>query len=124
MKPFNLEEYLANPNKKVITRDGRKVTRIICTDAKGEYPIVALIEQPNSNDEVPFTFTIDGKYFSSEINKKDLFFASENHEGWVNLYITDTNVQIATHILYDSKEKAIEASKRLGNNIETAKIEW
>ena len=81
MKPFNLEEYLANPNKKVITRDGRKVTRIICTDAKGEYPIVALIEQPNSNDEVPFTFTIDGKYFSSEINKKDLFFASENHEG-------------------------------------------
>lgn len=33
MKPFNLEEYLANPSKKVVTGDGRKA-RIVCTDAK------------------------------------------------------------------------------------------
>ena len=31
MKQFSLEEYLANPSKKVVTRDGRNV-RIICTD--------------------------------------------------------------------------------------------
>ena len=41
MKPFNLEEYLANPSKKVVTRDGRKI-RIICTDAKSDYPIIVL----------------------------------------------------------------------------------
>ena len=29
MKPFNLEEYLANPNRKIVTRDGRNA-RIIC----------------------------------------------------------------------------------------------
>ena len=29
MKQFNLEEYLKNSSKKVITRDGRKVTRIL-----------------------------------------------------------------------------------------------
>ena len=31
MEKFNLEEYLKNPSRKVVTRDGRKV-RIICTD--------------------------------------------------------------------------------------------
>lgn len=33
MKPFNLEEYLANPSKKVVTRKGLDV-RIVCTDVK------------------------------------------------------------------------------------------
>ena len=31
MKQFNLEEYLKNPSKNVVTRMGRKV-RVICTD--------------------------------------------------------------------------------------------
>ena len=31
MKPFNLEEYLANPHKRIVTRDGRAV-KIYCTD--------------------------------------------------------------------------------------------
>ena len=43
MKPFNLEEYLANPTKKVVTRDG-KDARIICIDRRDSYfPIVALV---------------------------------------------------------------------------------
>lgn len=29
---FDLEEYLADPSRKVVTRDGKQV-RIICTDA-------------------------------------------------------------------------------------------
>lgn len=33
MKQFNLEEYLKNPKRKVVTRDGRDV-RVICTDRK------------------------------------------------------------------------------------------
>ena len=44
MKQFNLEEYLKNPSRKVVTRDGRNV-RIICTDKRGtNFPIVALVE--------------------------------------------------------------------------------
>ena len=43
MKPFNLEEYLKNPSKKVVTRDG-KDARIICTDRRDlNFPIVALV---------------------------------------------------------------------------------
>ena len=33
MKQFNLEEYLKDPSREIITRDGRPV-RIICTNAK------------------------------------------------------------------------------------------
>ena len=51
MKQFNLEEYLANPSRKVITRDGRNV-RIICTDAKGKhvYSVIALITEVEGED--------------------------------------------------------------------------
>lgn len=44
MKPFNLEEYLKNPSRKVVTRDGRNV-RIICTDFDNpDYPVVGEIK--------------------------------------------------------------------------------
>ena len=33
MKQFNLEEYLKNPSRKVITRDGREA-RIMCTEGE------------------------------------------------------------------------------------------
>ena len=50
MRQFNLEEYLVNPSKKVVTRDGRSA-RIICTDAKGKFPIIALVEKDNGQTE-------------------------------------------------------------------------
>ena len=51
MKPFNLEEYLANPNRKIVTRDGRNV-RIICTDRKdSDFPIVALVKNKYAEGE-------------------------------------------------------------------------
>ena len=40
MKPFNLDEYLKNPSRKVVTRDAVNA-RIICTDARGVYPVIA-----------------------------------------------------------------------------------
>ena len=57
MKPFNLKEYIKNPNKKVITRNGRPV-KIVYTDKKGMYPVVALIEYNNTYENV-FAFTTD-----------------------------------------------------------------
>lgn len=60
MKQFNLEEYLKNPNRKVVTRDGRSA-RIISTDAKGEFPIIALVEKYNGRTENAFAFTKNGK---------------------------------------------------------------
>ena len=88
MKPFNWEEYLANPTKKLITRDGRNV-RIICTDAKTYYPIIALVENTDGTTEQCLSFIKNGKYFDNRSNAEDLFFAPEKHEGWVNIYKND-----------------------------------
>ena len=76
MKPFSLEEYLANPSRKVVTRDGRKVTRFLCTDAITDFPIIALIEAtPGSTNESLCTFKKDGRYFEDVNSNCDLFFA-------------------------------------------------
>lgn len=81
MKQFNLEEYLKNPSRKVVTRDGRKV-RILCTDAKGNYPIVALIETLDGSIEFPHKFKNNGHFLNSyEDYHLNLFFAPEKHEG-------------------------------------------
>lgn len=45
MMQFNLKEYLKNPKRKVVTRDGRDV-KIIRIDKKGDYPVMGLF---NSN---------------------------------------------------------------------------
>ena len=60
MKPFNLKEYLANPSKKIVTKDGRKVKRVLCTDAMGFYPIVVLIENYDGTKDDAFQYTKDG----------------------------------------------------------------
>lgn len=60
MKQFNLDEYLKNPNRKIITRDGRNV-RIVCTNRRGlnVKPIAALITIPNG-DEIIKTYWENG----------------------------------------------------------------
>ena len=86
MKQFNLQEYLANPSRQVVTRDGRKVTRFLCTDAKTKFPIIALVEvSPGSTDEKLRTYNKDGRFFIDDISPNDLFFLLDKHEGWINL---------------------------------------
>ena len=78
MKPFSLEEHLKNPERKIVTRDGKNV-KIIGTDVKGEYPIVAAVEIENENgftEEVVKSYAKDGRYLKGETNEKDLFFAT------------------------------------------------
>lgn len=42
MEQFNLKKYLKNPNRKIVTRDGRSM-RIVCTDMIGtSYPVIAV----------------------------------------------------------------------------------
>ena len=119
MKPFNLKEYIKNPNKKVITRNGRPV-KIVYTDKKGMYPVVALIEYNNTYENV-FAFTTDGRYSFVETDEKDLFFAPEKHEGWVNVYEEGTNRYLDGCICVTKEE-----AKRIRGYgyITTIKIEW
>ena len=51
MKPIKLDEHLQNPSRKLITRDGRRVTKDLRTNAKGRFPIVALVESFNGDNE-------------------------------------------------------------------------
>ena len=77
MKQFNLEEYLANPSKKVVTRDGRDV-RIICTDFDNpNFPVIGEVK----GSKWPCGFTKKGMYNRYKECDADLFFAPEKHEG-------------------------------------------
>lgn len=129
MKQFNLEEYLANPSKKVVTRDGRKVTRFLCTDAKGDYPIVALVEK-FSGSEMPISYTKVGEYRIGAKSDGDLFFVPEKHEGWVNIYKAgvhrETLVCMVNRYVGSSIWPTEEVAKTGADAdpVATIKIEW
>lgn len=118
MKQFSLEEYLADPSKEVITRDGRAV-KIYCTNySSSNFPIVAQIEDRNFSE----IFTIDGHYSrDKQESRNDLFFASGEHrEGWVNIYRNKTNGENFCGKVYASEEEA----KAQSDGFTTIKIEW
>ena len=126
MKQFDLKEYLKDPNKKVVTRDGRNV-RIICTDQKGtEYSVVALCTMSNGSENLE-TYFPNGKIYLSSDSCMDLFFAPEKKEGWVNLY--DLSEGPCLGRVYSSKEVAESMITKCGLGlwnpyIATVKIEW
>ena len=124
MKRFNLEEYLKNPSKKVVTRMGRKV-RIICTDREDSiYPVVALVKDNDRELEILVTYTKDG--IPAEYNEAyyTLFFVSEKKEGWLNIYHSESGFYLRGNP-YESKEEAEEVAKvNYKNFCTTVKIEW
>ena len=119
MKQFNLEEYLKNPSRKVVTRNGRKVNRFLCTDARGQYPIVALVKALDNDNELSFSYTKDGHFSPGEEHVYDLFFAPEKHEGWVNVCKSQI---YRCGLIHNSEEEARRS--RGCDTIATVKIEW
>lgn len=115
MKPFNLEEYLRNPSRKVITGDGRNV-KIHCTNCVGNLPVIAEIEGLGYSSY----FGKDGRCYLSP-SPCDLFFAPEKHEGW--------GVICGSFLaggIFTAKEEAEEFVKRAQSKdfVAIAKIEW
>ena len=49
MKHFSLKEYLKNPARKVVTREGNPV-EIIYTDGEGRRPITALVTKEDGKN--------------------------------------------------------------------------
>ena len=123
MKPFNLQEFKKNPSRKVVTRDGKATARIICTDCKSEYPIIALLSY-SENSEGCEAYTEDGRFSIDGEGDSDLFFDNVIREGWVNVYkIADTDEREASYI-FNTKE---EAEFYRGDNpkyVATIKITW
>ena len=117
MKQFDLQEYLKNPSRKVVTRDGRNV-RIICTNYDSFSPIIAEIEGEN----VSHSFRTDGKYVDGD-SPKDLFFAPIKEKGWVSVY----NNGIVNYIgndIFKTREEAEENGKKSSFFINVSEIEW
>lgn len=115
MKPFNLDEYLKNPNKKVITRNGKNV-KIHCTNCVGAHPVIAEIE----GEKYSYFYDKNGRYYFRP-SISDLFFASEKKEGWINLFRDPTNNEIYCSKVYPTKEKAMDS---IGAFYATIKVEW
>ena len=123
MKQFNLDEYLKNPSRKVVTREGKNV-RIVCTDKKGnDYPVVALIEWEKT--EKACDYTKDGCLNDGRITEYDLFFATEKKEGWVNIYSDSSYYPAYAGTIFNSPEEAERAAQqKIGSYVATTKIEW
>lgn len=127
MKQFNLKEYLKNPSRKVVTRNGLNA-RIICTDRKDlKFPIVALIETKSGGDFLQY-YTKNGTCYVDNLCDADLLFLPEKHEGWVNIYQGCCGPITSTHI-FSSKEEAEESSMHCCGfttnlYLTTVKVEW
>lgn len=123
MKQFNLEEYLKNPSRKVVTRRGKAV-KIHCTNHASNRPIIAQVE----GSDYSVSFTENGKAFigNNVISKDDLFFAPEKHEVWTNVYRRSNEDigGIGFGYTYSSEEEAKEAIVLSQNCVATVKIEW
>lgn len=85
MEQFNLEDYLKDPTREVVTREGYNV-RILCTDLnKNDCPIVGCIQYPSGIEEVG-TFQANGRCSEKYQSDTDLFFAPPKKSRWVFLY--------------------------------------
>ena len=123
MKEFSWEEYLKNPERKVVTRDGKKV-RIICTDAKSIYPVIGLVDNGICGERF-ISCQKNGRESNDLIESaNDLFFAPKKHEGWINIYADiNDNSHPGNHI-FKSKEEAEEEGEKGSGYVTTIKIEW
>ena len=123
MKQFNLEKYLENPNRKVVTRDGRRA-RIICTNRLDKsFPVIALVN--NEDSEKCHSYTEFGKFngYQTLDCELDLFFAPDKKSGWINLYKMNSIISPGPRA-YDTKEEAESAAGDKSYYLSTIKIEW
>ena len=120
MKPFSLEEYLKNPERKVVTRDDKRV-RIVCTDRLGAYPVIGLAK--TDKVETALFYTDTGRIYPEVPSEYDLFFAPEKKEGWANIYLCEGEYSL-DDVIYSSRIDAEESGKKFEDYFTTIQIEW
>ena len=124
MKKFSLDEYLKNPDRKIITRDG-KSARIICTDrvCKTHTILALLFEDEDRDREEVYQYTSKGEYYTNASSPHDLFFVPEKKEGWVKVYYGKSRCNtFVCNRIFATKE---EAEKKTNDNVVAIiKIEW
>ena len=126
MKQFSLDEYHKNPSKPLMTRSGLNV-RIVCDDAPGDFPIVAIIDKMSTVDNcvTHVAYRKNGLVNPDGIHSPyDLFFASKKCEGWVNIFKNDDGENFVTYSIYKSKEDAEREEKQRSDYIASVEIKW
>lgn len=113
--------------KPVQTRDGKYV-RIICRDAKGKQPIVALINDGNGYEEEA-RFCDDGSYYAMcpSIHTYDLINVPEPKKRiklrmWVNIYASEKGRFFALD-LSESKEECTPKNRGASNRVAIVPVE-
>lgn len=105
MKPFD-------PTKPARTKNGRPV-RIICTDAAGFDPIIALVPLEGEHGKVaresPFVYKANGVFLAD--SPWNLENVPETKELWLSLYLT-ADESLTFHSFYD-EESALGNQKWL-----------
>ena len=126
MKQFSLEEYHKNHSRGLVTRN-RLNARIVCDDAPGDFPVIAIIDKMSKVDNcvTHFAYRKDGLVNPDGTpSPYDLFFATKKYEGWVNIFKNDDGENYATYSIYKSKEDAEEDGKQYSGYITSIKIKW
>lgn len=96
--------------------------RIICTDAKGDEPIVALVYNNIREEENVYTYNREGIFYKDNDSPLDLCFPTIKREGWVNIYKNNSRRDRIAGDVFPSEKEAKEG-KTIGY-ITTIKIEW
>ena len=123
LKPFDIQK--ARAGKPVCTRDGRKA-RIICFDKKGDFPIVALVNDYNEEEYIK-NYDKFGKRFIDGETTDDLMMLPEKKEGYVNLYHNCNDryaAYLGNKVIYKDKEFAEDMGRGDINYIKTVKVQW
>jgi hypothetical protein len=114
MRPFDLEK--AKAGEPVITRGGESV-RIVCTDMKGNYNVVALKTEGRTVETVCL-YTETGSYFTNDKieHPDDLFMAPVKKEAWLNIY---PDCMVNAHPTKEDAEMCAEIDR-----VACIKIDW
>jgi hypothetical protein len=99
-KPFD-------PTKPVQTRDGRKA-RIICTDRRGLFPIVALVDSVKGDTQICLSYNIKGEYAGSLSSSANLVNIVERTSHFENFYQTKFGEKAKGCKLYPTLKEAVE----------------
>ena len=123
--PFDIEKAMNGSD--VCTRDGRKA-RILCFDAKGDRPIVALIDQKGISDDYPYKYYTNGSFYDDDtISDIDLVIVSSIKTGYVNLYKNNSDSDDCiynTSNVYSSIEEARNHIVDQDRYIDTVEFSW
>lgn len=105
MEQFSLEKYLENPERKIVTRDGRSV-RVLC--AQYGKPLLANVMEKDGRETICGFILENGKYYGGRNDAFDLFFATTIQERWSVVYR-------GGRLLFDTKE---EVEKYMAENMD------